>query len=122
MSVKNVLIVDDSRLTRMIFAKIIATHYPQWQVSQAENGAQALEQLAKKNFDFISLDHNMPDRTGLEILPKIKELQPDAHIGVFTANVQQVLISRFNRLGATCYNKPLDEKKVLAFLSEGVSA
>jgi len=121
-SCKKILVVDDSRLTRMIFAKVIATNYPQWQVTQACDGKSALEEAAKQSFDFVSLDHNMPDTTGLEILPEMQSLQPNAHIAVFTANVQQVLTDRFNALGATCYNKPLDEKKIIAFIDEGLPA
>lgn len=118
-SQKHVLIVDDSRLTRMIFAKVITSHHADWQVSQAENGAKAIELAKARQFDFITLDHNMPDATGLEILPTLQELQRDAHIGVFTANIQQVLLNRFKALGAQCYTKPIDENKILEFINSG---
>jgi len=121
-SSKSILIVDDSRLTRMIFAKVIASHYEGWDISQAENGTNALAIAAEKKFDFISLDHNMPDFTGLDILPQLQELQPNAHIGVFTANVQQVLTERFTALGAQCYHKPLNEDKILQFIKQGEPA
>jgi len=115
---KKVLIVDDSRLTRMIFIKVISTNFPSWEITQAADGASALTAVEHQKFDFISLDHNMPDTTGLEILPQIQSLQPQAHIGVFTANVQQILIKRFEALGAVCYHKPLDERKILQFVNE----
>jgi len=118
---KKVLVVDDSRLTRMIFTKVIATNYPQWNVSQAIDGKSALKAAQTKKFDFISLDHNMPDATGLEILPELQSLQPGAHIGVFTANVQKVLHGRFTALGVTCYKKPLDQQQILAFINEGLA-
>lgn len=116
---KHVLIVDDSRLTRMIFSKVIVSHFGDWDITQAEDATSALELCKKNNFDFISLDHNMPDATGLEILPSLQTLQPNAHIGVFTANVQQVLQDRFSALGAICYNKPVDEAKILQFINAG---
>lgn len=119
MGIKQVLIVDDSRLTRMIFAKVISNHHNDWEIFQAENGTKAIEMAKERQFDFISLDHNMPDMTGLDILPTLKELQENAHIGVFTANVQQVLLSRYEALGKKCYNKPIDEEKILEFIKAG---
>ncbi|NRA59335.1 MAG: response regulator [Psychrobium sp.] len=117
-SAMSVLVVDDSRLTRMIITKIISEHFTDWNISHAENAATALQLVKSKKFDFISLDHNMPDQTGFEILGELIESQPDAKIGVFTANVQKALRKRFEEQGAKFYGKPVTEDMILEFIQQ----
>ncbi|MDP2560157.1 response regulator [Psychrobium sp. 1_MG-2023] len=117
-SIKHFLIVDDSRLTRMIIAKIVSEHYQQWQISHAHDAQSAVEMVKSQSFDFISLDHNMPDVTGLTILPDIQHHQPNAHIGVFTANIQRVMRQRVASHGVSFYPKPINEAMVLRFIGE----
>lgn len=118
-SQQSLLVVDDSRLTRMIIIKLVTSHFPDWKITEATNAKEALACVDKESFDFISLDHNMPDGTGYEILPHIKSVQPLAHIGVFTANIQDVVRKRFEDLGATFYGKPINEAMILKFTNRG---
>lgn len=116
---KSVLVVDDSRLTRMMIVKMIKTHHSDWPITEAASVSEALECVNSQTFDFISLDHNMPDGTGYEILPQINIAQPAAHIGIFTANIQAVVKQRFEELGATFYGKPINEAMILQFTADG---
>lgn len=118
---KSVLVVDDSRLTRMIIVKLIKNHFDDWDITEATNAKEALECVEDKSFDLISLDHNMPDATGYDILPQVTQLQPNAHIGIFTANIQAVVKKRFEDLGATFYGKPINEEMILKFTGGGES-
>ena len=119
---KSVLVVDDSRLARMIIVKLIKGHSPDWRITEATNIQEALACVDTQTFDFISLDHNMPDGTGYEILPQISKAQPNAHIGVFTANIQAVVKKRFEDLGATFYGKPINETMIKRFINGGESS
>lgn len=116
-SPKSVLIIDDSRLTRMIIVKLIKEYNHDWSITQAACAAEALACVNNKTFDYISLDHNMPDGNGYDILPKINETQPKAHVGIFTANIQAVMRKRFEELGATFYGKPINEDMIRKFTS-----
>lgn len=66
----NLLIVDDVEIVR---ASIRAIFEDDYNVFEAEDGAQALEQIEKYIFDVILLDLSMPGMNGLEILERIKE-------------------------------------------------
>ena len=69
---KNILVVDDSALMRMVMCDILNAD-PRFQVAdKAKHGKEALELLSKKKYDAVVLDVNMPVMGGLELL---KELQ-----------------------------------------------
>lgn len=117
-AVKNILIVDDSRLTRIIIGKIIRGRFPDWQIIEAEDAEQAVTAAEQQQFDVITLDHNMPGMSGLDVYPQLKELQPKAKIGIFTANVQQSLKARAEAHGVAFIAKPISEEKLVAFMGE----
>ena len=117
-SVKNCLVIDDSKLSRMIICKIITTHYAQWNIVEAQDAQQALELAQQQQFDLITLDHNMPGITGLDAYPQLKELQPNALIGIFSANIQQSPKLRAQEQGVEFINKPINEQKILNFIQQ----
>lgn len=69
---KNILVVDDSALMRMVMCDILNAD-PRFNVAdRAKDGREALELLSTKKYDAVVLDVNMPVMGGLELL---KELQ-----------------------------------------------
>ena len=69
---KNILVVDDSALMRMVMCDIIKSDERFNVEDRAQNGKEALDLLMKKKYDAVVLDVNMPVMGGLELL---KELQ-----------------------------------------------
>lgn len=116
--VRSVLVVDDSRLTRMMISKIISSHHPKWLIVEAEDAGRALELCEEQIFDYITLDHNMPGITGLEAYPMIRAIQPDTKIGLFTANIQKSTREKSREIGLDFVEKPLSEDKVMQFFNE----
>ena len=63
----NILIVDDSSLTRKRMRRIIEmTDLDVGQFLDAENGAEALKILEESNIDLVLSDLNMPEMSGAE--------------------------------------------------------
>ncbi|HNY07945.1 MAG TPA: sigma-54 dependent transcriptional regulator [Bacteroidales bacterium] len=63
----------------LIFAKIMAYHLslnPDYEVEVFQDGKSLLANLYK-NPSVITLDYNLPGMTGLEVLTKIREFNPD---------------------------------------------
>jgi DNA-binding response OmpR family regulator len=56
-----------------------------FETDSVSNGSDAFRKLVKGLFDLIITDIRMPGLTGLDILPGIKKLQPQASIIVITA-------------------------------------
>jgi len=69
---KNILVVDDSALMRMVMCDIIKTDERFNLAGKAQNGKEALDLLMKNKYDAVVLDVNMPVMGGLELL---RELQ-----------------------------------------------
>jgi two-component system chemotaxis response regulator CheY len=67
---KSCLIVDDSRVVRMVARKILTEL--QFDVSEAEDGQKALEACLLAMPDGILLDWNMPVMSGLEFLEALR--------------------------------------------------
>ena len=63
---KNVLVVDDDEGTRRAITQTLQRQG--WQVDQAENGVQAMTQLAERQPAVILLDLMMPEMDGFEFL------------------------------------------------------
>ena len=57
---KTVLVVDDSRMARMMITKIIHSHHPEWEMLEAKSAQEALLVSDGKSIDIMTLDMNMP--------------------------------------------------------------
>jgi two-component system chemotaxis response regulator CheY len=113
---KILLVVDDSRLSRMMIGAAVKEYNNGWAVLEASTADEAVIQCEKHNITAITLDMNMPGRNGLEVAPKLKELIPNVYIALLTANVQNSIKVEAANLGLTFISKPVTEEKVIGFL------
>ena len=56
-----------------------------FEADSVDNGSEAFRRVVRESFDLIITDIRMPGLTGLDILPGLKKLQPEASIIVITA-------------------------------------
>jgi DNA-binding NtrC family response regulator len=77
-----VLVVDDEEGVR---ASIRAILEETCEVLEAEHGAAALEILAGREVDLVMLDQRMPGEAGVDVLPRIKALDPSVVVVIATA-------------------------------------
>ena len=70
-----ILVVDDSALVRKLFKRVLSEE-PDFEVSFARNGLEALAQLEVFKPDVITLDVQMPEMDGLECLDRIMLQRP----------------------------------------------
>jgi len=68
---KSCLVVDDSKVVRMVARKILEGL--NFQVVEAENGKLALEECVKVMPDAILLDWNMPVMSGIDFLRLLRK-------------------------------------------------
>jgi CheY-like chemotaxis protein len=110
-----VLIVDDDRVSRMLLGHIIAREFG-GAITEALNGAEALEVLKRQSFDFILLDLMMPVMDGLQTLEAIRanEALRQVPVVILSAVKEEGKVRRILQLGVTDYlAKPLQPKAIV---------
>jgi two-component system, chemotaxis family, chemotaxis protein CheY len=117
---KNCLIVDDSTVVRKVARRIMEDL--DFAVSEAEDGAQALEACRQAMPDLIFLDWAMPVMDGVEFLAALRNNEPggDKPKVVFCATENDIAqIAKAMRAGADDFiMKPFDRDLVEAKLQE----
>jgi DNA-binding response OmpR family regulator len=76
------LIADDDRDTSRLLSEYLMSL--RLKVDVADDGKRALELLDRKRYDFVFLDCNMPEATGLEIAKSLKARIPRPKITMMT--------------------------------------
>ena len=112
-----VLIVDDSRLSRMLIRAFITQVHPDWTIIEASNGQEALEKTATQTVDLMTIDLNMPGMDGLTLATQLQHNHPRAYITLVTANIQESVRHRAAAAGMGFIAKPVTEDSLLACLS-----
>lgn len=78
---KSILVVDDNGINRILPGLILRPFG--WTVHEAENGIDALEQLARLDLSCVLLDISMPVMSGLEVLDAVRKNQNLSKLKVF---------------------------------------
>jgi two-component system chemotaxis response regulator CheY len=113
---KKILIVDDSSMSRRMLRRIVES--VGYDVVEADEGAAGLEQYFLENPDLVFLDLTMKDIYGLDVLEKLRELDPQARVIVASADIQDSTREMVAAAGADAFiNKPLSPEKVLQVLN-----
>jgi CheY-like chemotaxis protein len=113
----NVLIVDDSKLARMVMVSALRRIRPEWAHTEVTNADDALKVISAGSVDIVLVDFNMPDTDGLELVSRIRAVHPTMPVAVVSANVQNEIIARARELNAAFVAKPLTDEALGAFLS-----
>ncbi len=112
----SILIVDDSKLARIVVGKAVTAIRPEWERLEAGSAAEALELLGRRDVDVVILDYNMPGQNGLELAEELRRRKPDMPIAVATANIQDEIVARTRAANAAFVAKPITEETLRPFL------
>jgi CheY-like chemotaxis protein len=112
-----VLIVDDSKLARIVAGKAIRVLQPDWRRVEANSAEDAIVKLAEHEIDIALLDYNMPGKNGLELAADLRAQRPSMPIAVITANIQDEIVAQARALNAAFIIKPLTEDGLRGFVT-----
>lgn len=115
---KTVLIVDDSRMSRMMISTIIKTHRPDWDLIDAASGDEALEKVNGKQIDIMTLDMNMPGMDGITLGGELRKLFPNASIALVTANIQEAVRDKAVQSQLSFIPKPITEDRIMDYINQ----
>jgi CheY-like chemotaxis protein len=111
------LIIDDSKLARIVSGRALAELQPDWQRVEANGAAEALAIVKDRPIDLALVDFNMPDKDGLELAAELRALFPTMPIAIITANIQDEVIARAREVNATFVPKPVTTDGLRGFVS-----
>lgn len=98
-----VLICDDVESMRVLLGVIVELRPGLRVVGEAEDGEQAIAEAKRLQPDVILLDLSMPRRTGLDALPEIERVAPDAKVIVVSGFASSMLAADVLARGADRY-------------------
>jgi len=114
-----ILVVDDSGMSRRTLRKILepAGH----EIIEAEEGIVALERYFLEKPDLVFLDLTMTGMYGIDVLNKLREMDPQARVIIASADIQSSTHEMVSASGASAFiNKPFTSDKVLNAVSQSL--
>ena len=113
----HILVVDDNADMRDYVARLLRSR---WQVSTATNGVQALELIAKQQFDLVLSDVMMPELDGFGLLQALKSRPQTSELPVVLLSARAGEESRVDGLAAGADDyivKPFTAQQLIAQVS-----
>ena len=100
-AVRSLLFVDDDRLVRQLFTRLVVKRG--YRVSWAADRQAALALFSKRNFDVVIAElHLRSTPNGLDILRDFQKLQPTIGKILITSTDPESVKKSVNSLGAIC--------------------
>jgi len=116
----SILVIDDEAGIRESLEVLLSLEG--YSVRTANDGEQGLRMLEMDSFDLVLLDLALPGQSGLDLLPQIKERQPETPVIMITAYGTVENVVEAIRAGAENFvQKPWDNEKLLADIRSAVA-
>jgi CheY-like chemotaxis protein/anti-sigma regulatory factor (Ser/Thr protein kinase) len=109
---KRILVVDDDRTTRHLMQALLRK--ASYEVTLCADGREALDTLARDNFDLVLLDVWMPELTGLDVLNRMSQsLGMPPAIVMTTDDTPQTLLRAVREQAYDFVHKPVEAEPFL---------
>src|SRR5205823_5468301 len=113
MALARVVVVEDEQAIRR--GVVDALRVSGYDVHEAADGAQGLEQALRLGVDLVLLDLLLPKRDGLDVLAELRKIRPTLPVIVLTARGSEEDRVRGLKMGADDYVvKPFSARELLA--------
>jgi DNA-binding NtrC family response regulator len=114
-----IMVVDDEEGVRESFKMILKIK--DYDVQTFENGEAAVDSLKKDVFDLAFVDYKLPGMDGIEVLRKIKEIDPNVEVVIVTAYASESSHANAITLGALEYlRKPFLMEEIYELVERGL--
>jgi len=116
---RKVLVVDDEKSIRKSLEKLLS--YEKYQTLTAPDGKTALGIVGQEMVDIVLLDIKMPGMDGIEVLKRIKNLNPALPVVIISGHGTVETAVEATKLGAFDFiEKPIDLERVLLTVRNGI--
>lgn len=97
---KHILLVEDHSVVRLATLFIIRDAFPTASTWETDNFPDAIHIVSTQRLDLILLDINIPDGEGFQMIAKIRRLQPEVSIMIFSAIDEEIYALHYLKAGA----------------------
>jgi len=117
---ENILIVDDEKNYPMIIGELLAEEG--YTSLTASSGMEAVDFLKTEIIDLVLTDVKMPGMSGIQLLEKIKEINPDIPVIIMTAygSVEKA-VEAMHKGAYTFILKPFENQALIAHIAKAIS-
>jgi len=117
-----VFIVDESLPVRLRLARLLGAIDEVRVVGEASSANEAVAGILRSHPRLVLLDLNLPGSTGLDVMRKVRETDPDVVFAVLTNHSEPQYRDACLRAGARYFlDKSRDLDKVMAMVAEVVA-
>ena len=110
----NFLLVEDQTLYAEGFHRVLQRIFPGAQLRVGENGEQGLSLMASQQFDLVFLDVQLPDISGLQLLPMLLQRNIRQPVVILTGAVDPQTLEQAQRGGALgIFSRRLNDGTIL---------
>ena len=110
-ALRKVLVIDDDPVVGTSFNRVLEPKG--YAVITAADGAEALERIAREDYDVVYTDIRMPGMNGLEVARRIKEARPWMPVVIVTGYGSAANIEEARKVGVSGFlNKPLSPETI----------
>jgi len=109
--VKTILVVDDSRIVRMMLKDILTKGG--YNVLESESGRDAIGKYIDLKPNMVISDINMPGMNGIEVVKRIKKIDPYAIILMCSSEQQEMIIEALCAGATDFIPKPFKSDQVI---------
>jgi len=115
-----ILVTDDEKSIRNSLREIL--EFENYSVLEADGGEAALAQVRDKAIDLIILDIKMKGMDGIEVLEKVKEIQPNVPVIMISGHGTIKIAVEATKIGAFDFiEKPPDLNRLLISVRNALS-
>lgn len=115
----NILVIDDEVSIGLLLKKFLTKQG--YNVFTCENGKSALKIIKENAINLILCDFNLPDYSGLDIIERVKIINPEITIIIITGYSDVRIAVQSLKKGAMDYvTKPLQQDEILALVKKAL--
>lgn len=116
-----VLLVEDDDDVRLLVRRYLAARGHT--VEEATSCEQAAQAFAARRLDAAIIDHHLPDGTALELLPRLRELEPEVPLVILTGHGSIDLAVQAVKAGAEQFlTKPVELEALALIVERAIAA
>ncbi len=116
-----ILVVDDDKTTRHVLRGVLTN--AGFSTSVAKDGVDALKALSTQHFDLLLLDVWMPRMNGLDLLAKLRTVEPRPRVVVMTSDdAPETLLKAVREQAFKYVHKPVESPALLQTVHDALAA